>query len=147
MPYSRVVGAWLVLAIAMSANGVFRELVLRRSIGPARADIVSALLGAAIILLVTARFFRPFARLPVGDIGRASGLLVALTVSFEFLFGHYVDRRSWSELIENYALWRGRLWPLLLVVIGITPFVWGRWARPRLVAVRQESAEAAAVKR
>ena len=129
MPYRRVVGAWLVLAIAMSANGVFRELVLKRSIGPVSADLTSALLGGGIILVASAYFFRPFARRPLGDLARASALLVALTVTFEFLVGRYIDHKSWEELVENYALWRGRLWPLLLLLIALTPFLWGRWLR------------------
>ena len=33
---------------------------------------------------------------------------VVLTVIFEFGFGHYVDGKSWSELLENYNLPAGR---------------------------------------
>ena len=51
-----------------------------------------------------------------------------LTVLFELLFGHYVDHKSWAELAANYALWNGRLWPIVLAVLAFTPFVWGRWS-------------------
>lgn len=52
-----------------------------------------------------------------------------LTVAFEFIFGHYVDRKSWSELAANYAIWNGRLWPLVLLSLILAPFIWTRRRR------------------
>ncbi len=48
---------------------------------------------------------------------------VVLTVLFEFGFGHYVDRKSWSDLFENYDLAGGNLWLLVLVWILVGPAV------------------------
>jgi hypothetical protein len=112
----------------MSANGVFRELVLKPALGATSADILSAVLGIAIILGGTRYFFRPLAGQPTSQLLLISVVLVVLTIAFEFLFGHYVDRKSWSELAANYALWRGRLWPIVLLSIALAPFIWGRWA-------------------
>lgn len=128
MAYGRVVAAWFALALAMSANGLVRELYLKRLVGPAAGDVLSAATGAIIILAVTAVLFRPFAGRPLRDLGRASALLVVLTITFELVIGRYLDRKSWQELLENYAVWRGRLWPVLLVIVALTPFVWGRWS-------------------
>jgi hypothetical protein len=114
----------------MSANGIFRELVLRPAVGSVLADIISAMLGIAIIVAVTRWFLRPRVRQPIAHLVRVSALLVGLTVAFEFLFGHYVDRKSWSELAANYALWQGRLSPLVLATLAFMPFVWGRWVAP-----------------
>ena len=47
--------------------------------------------------------------------------------------GRYVDRKSWSELVVNYAIWRGRLWLIVLATLALTPFLWGRWAARRLM--------------
>jgi cation transport ATPase len=131
MSSRRVLAAWLILAIAMSLNGAFRELCLRRAVGSSQADAISAALGAVIILLVTRPFFRALATRSLAEIVRISLLLVSLTVAFEFVFGRYVDGRSWEELVANYAIWDGRLWPALLVLIAATPFLWGRWFRGR----------------
>lgn len=132
MSIARVLAVWLLLAIAMSANGIFRELVLRPGTGPVTADILSAILGIGIIVAITGWLLRPSVRQPIAHLVRVSVLLVGLTVAFEFLFGHYVDRKSWSELAANYAFWRGRLWPLVLLTLALMPFVWGRWtASPR----------------
>ena len=62
---------------------------------------------------------------------RVSAILVALTVVFEFVFGHWVDEKSWAELAGNYAIWNGKLWPLVLASLAIAPFLWGRWVEPR----------------
>jgi hypothetical protein len=131
MRFRRVVGVWLLLAVAMSANGVFRELILRPEIGATQADVVSAAMGALIILLATRYLFRPLSDRPLGELARVSIILVVLTVTFEFLVGRLVDGKSWNELFADYAIWRGRLWPALLLVIALTPFLWGRWFRHR----------------
>jgi ABC-type multidrug transport system permease subunit len=129
MSPARLFGVWLLLAIVMSANGIFREIVLRPRLGSTAADIISAALGIAIILLVTFFLLRPFAGGSLSQLGVASAMLVALTVAFEFFVGHYVDHKSWSELVANYAIWRGRLWPIVLLVLALTPFLWARSIR------------------
>jgi hypothetical protein len=50
MSLRRGLAVWLLLALLMSVNGVFRELVLRPAVGPTTADALSAALGIAIIL-------------------------------------------------------------------------------------------------
>ena len=128
MSIARIVGIWLILAIAMIANGAFREMALRPTIGAAQAGIISAILGVAIILAITRWSFRRLAGAGTNQLVIASAVLVGLTVAFEFLFGRYVDRRTWAELVADYAVWRGRLWPIVLLTIAVTPFLWGRWA-------------------
>jgi hypothetical protein len=128
MSFLALLKAWLIIVPVMIANGAFREVVLRPALGPKAADIVSAALGIAIIVVLTRYLLRPMAGRAPSQLLRASVTLVILTVAFEFLFGRYVDRRSWSELIENYAIWRGHLWPLVLATLAFMPFLWGRWS-------------------
>lgn len=128
IPIGRIFGVWLLLAVVMSANGVFRELVLRDTLGEETAGYVSIALGLLMILGVTSLFFRKLAGLSTRQLVGIGALLVGLTVAFEFLFGHYVDGKPWSELAAAYAFWQGELWPVVLVVLGLTPLIWGRWA-------------------
>ena len=127
MPLKRVLAVWLILAVLMSANGVFRETVLRDSLGDRPADLLSAALGITLILVVTAFGFRPLIGLPLARLLAVSLLLVGLTVAFEIVMGRLVDHKSWAELAGNYAFWRGKLWPLVLAVVAISPVLWGRW--------------------
>lgn len=127
MSLGRLLLAWVSMAIAMSANGVFREMGLKRWVSAQTADLASAALGASIILLLTFFFFRPLAGSDTRTLVFVSTVLVVLTVIFELTLGRLVDRKSWSELLGDYAIWRGRLWPVLLLLIALTPFIWGRW--------------------
>ena len=44
-----------------------------------------------------------------------------MTVAFEFAFGRTVADMSWSELLADYDLRAGRLWPLVLAWIAAGP--------------------------
>lgn len=130
MSLGHLLGSWFTMCLLMIANGAVREAVFVGAMGRAAADIASATLGAAIILLGTRLLFRPLAGQATRQLLRVSAWFVCLTVAFEFSFGHYVDKKSWDELFANYAIWNGRLWPVLLVLLALTPFIWGRWASP-----------------
>ena len=45
----------------------------------------------------------------------------ALTVAFEFLFGHFVMGHPWATLLSDYNLLAGRLWLLVLLWIATAP--------------------------
>lgn len=126
MSWRRMFGVWALLVPFMIANGVFRELVLVTAFGDRFANVLSAAMGIAIVLLVTRLFLRRAAEMSVRSLARISIVWLGLTVAFEFLFGHYVDGLTWSELAANYAFWRGRLWPLVLASLAAAPFLWGR---------------------
>ena len=46
-----------------------------------------------------------------------------LTVAFEFLFGHYGAKHSWTRLIQDYNLPSGRLWAHVLAAVAAAPYV------------------------
>jgi hypothetical protein len=130
MSLTRIVGAWLLILPLMVANGIFREVMLVPYLGRAGADIASAIIGIAIILSISGLFLRRATDTSFGSLARISVIWLVLTVAFEFLFGHYVDGKSWAELIGNYAIWHGRLWPLVLASLALAPFLWTRYMRP-----------------
>jgi hypothetical protein len=127
VPLIRVLCVWLLMAFAMTANGIFRELVLRRVFAPTVAEVLSAAMGMFIILAITRLGFQPLSANTTTQLLLVAVLLVGLTIAFELAIGHYVDHKSLADLLANYAIWRGRLWPLVLAVLALTPFVWGRW--------------------
>lgn len=49
-----------------------------------------------------------------------------LTLSFEFLFGHYVTWHPWERLLQDYDFLAGRLWILVPIWITIAPCVCSR---------------------
>jgi len=117
------------MAVAMSVSGITRELVFKRMMNAGSADALSAVIGVALIALITAIGFRAIHDATVGGLLALSAALVVATVLFETTLGVLVDNKSWSEILEHYNLLRGQLWPLVLAWLAVTPFVWGRWAR------------------
>ena len=130
MSFSQLFRAWAAIAVAMIANGILRETVIRPAVGSRAAEVISVLLGIAIITIMTRWLLRPLAGAALHVLVRAAADLVLLTVAFEFLFGRYVDGKSWQQLVDNYAIWRGKLWPIALTCVALMPFVWGRWFPP-----------------
>ncbi len=128
MTYRRLIATWLVLAVAMPLNGALREFGFKRVMSPATAETLSVVSGIAVILLVTRLMFRIPAVTPTRQLALYSVILVALTVAYEFGIG-IAGGRSWPEMLENYAIWKGRLWPLVLATLAMTPFLW-RQGRP-----------------
>jgi len=117
---------WPLLAVIGVANGVLRETTFGPRLGEATAHRLSTLLlmvlcGGAVWLL--ARWQVPASASQAVAIGLA---WLALTVAFEFTFGRLIAHRSWGELLQNYRLDRGRLWPLFLVWLALLPWLVGR---------------------
>jgi hypothetical protein len=54
----------------------------------------------------------------------AFGLLwLGMTVAFAFLFGHYVVKRPWSDLLHDDNLFAGRVWVVVLVWVTMAPYL------------------------
>lgn len=128
MSAARFLTAWGAMAVAMTLNGIGRELVLRRVLAGRHADIASAAIGIVVIGLITWIAFRPLAlRAPSSrQLGLISALLLVMTVAFECVLGRYVDHKTWSQILAHYAIWRGELWPIVLGWLMATPFIWSR---------------------
>jgi O-antigen/teichoic acid export membrane protein len=129
IPIGRFAAVWLIMAVAMSANGVVRELVFKREMNPGNADVLSAIVGVALIALITAIGFRSIEDQSASALLALSVALVVATVVFETALGRFVDHKSWSDVLGHYNMLRGELWPLVLAWLALTPFVWARWAR------------------
>jgi len=115
--------AWIGGAAIGVGNGVAREATYGRRLGDASANRLSALTAVAAF----AAYFRLLQRRwPLGRRSEAlkvGGAWLGLTVTFEFVFGRLVARKSWRELTAEYNIARGRLWPLVLAWIALGPEV------------------------
>lgn len=81
----------------------------------------SVILGVFIWFVI--RLWPPVSSSQAGSIGL---IWVALTVTFEFGMGGFIMHRPWTHLLHDYNLAAGRVWPLLLVWIGLAPFIFYR---------------------
>lgn len=129
--WRRALLAWLIMAVVMSLNGVFRVKVLAPRWGEAWAGAGSAASGIALIQLIANQTMRPGAAPSRSQRAGIASLWLCLTVGFEFTFGHYVDRKPWAELLANYNLVQGHLWPVILASLVCAPFLWWRGGQGR----------------
>lgn len=113
-------GAILVCAIL---NGALREQLLIPAMGSFAGLIVSGILLATCIFLV-AWFAAPWYGRLAAQQWIVIGLFwLLLTLIFEFGFGRFVQHQTWAELFDAYTFRGGNIWPLVLVVTCIAPWV------------------------
>lgn len=104
------------------ANGIFREVFLTRNFGEAAGLVGSGVLLSCLIVFVT------YLSLPwLGVLGGSQligiGLMwLVLTLVFEFSFG-LAQGKPLSVLLEAYSFEGGNIWPLVLLVTALAPWL------------------------
>ena len=117
----RAVAIWGALLIVAVLNGGVRDIWLSPRLGDTAGRALSTVLLCGLILFVTwwtIRWIRPAT---AGEALSIGALWLCLTLAFEFLVGHYGLGRTWSELLADYDLHRGRIWLAVLVVTLFAP--------------------------
>ena len=115
-------GFWLMLAGIATAAGILREMWLTPRIGELAAHQAGTVLVTTTFLAAIAGFVRRMRVQADEALVIGVGWLLG-AVAFEFGFGHYVDGLSWSRLVADYDVTRGRLLLLLWLALGAGPFV------------------------
>jgi hypothetical protein len=120
--------AWLGGPVIGIANGLLREASYARKLGEGTAHQLSSVTAIAAF----AAYFRALHhRWPIAtdrEAAEVGAAWLALTMGFELAFGRAVAKQSWQELVADYNVARGRMWPLVLAWIAIGPMVTRRLA-------------------
>lgn len=127
----RYLVAWFVMLGVAMVNGGLRDMTYGKQLPELLANQLSCLSGITLLGVVMYLYVRHW---KLGSARQAIyiGLFwMALTMAFEFLFFHYVGGHSWAELLANYDIVQGRLWPLVLVWVAVAPYVFYRFASGR----------------
>jgi hypothetical protein len=127
----RAVLSWLVLLVVAFANGAIRQFLYPSTLGDFAARQVAAGVGAVAlgftIWLILRRW--PLSRLP--QAWATGALWAALTVVFEVALVRG-GGRPWDEVVAQYALWKGSLWPLLVLWVLTAPAALSALQRSRV---------------
>ena len=115
--------AWIPMVFIGIVNGAIRQFGYGRFLNELFAHQVSSVMG----IIVFGSYIWTLSILwPLESSYQAFvvGLIwLGLTISFEFLFGHYVAKHPWSRLIHDYNILEGRLWSLVLIAVAVAPYV------------------------
>ena len=119
---------WALMLVVASVNGAIREALLIPMLGDIAGRAISTLTLCVLVLLLTClaiRWIHPRSGRETWIVG---GVWVVLTLAFEFLAGHFLFGNPWSRLLEDYNVFRGRIWILVVITIAVAPRL---CARPR----------------
>ena len=118
----RALTVWFAIVVLANINGAVREFWLVPQLGQTAGRAASTLILCGLILLLTwltIEWIRPTTG---GESWGIGGLWLGLTLAFEFLGGHFVFRKPWPALLEDYDVSRGRIWILVLITVLLAPF-------------------------
>jgi len=118
--------AWVPMVPIAIVNALFRETLLAKflqELHAHQASTVTAVLLLGIYIRAITRLWKPDS---LGEAFEIGLIWLVLTVSFEFLFGHYVMGHPWNRLWQDYNVFAGRLWVLVLIWIALGPYIFYR---------------------
>ena len=117
----RAFTVWGLLLVLAVLNGGVRDTWLTPRLGDTAGRALSSVLLSLLILLATWLTIRWIGPRTGGQALGLGALWLLLTLAFEFGAGRYAFGKSWSDLLADYDLSRGRIWILVLVVTLLAP--------------------------
>jgi len=118
---------WFLFMILAIANAVIREAVYTSFLDELRAHQLSTFTLMIIFFIGTFLVLR-FTGLKLTDQQTflMGTIWVIMTISFEFLAGHYAFGNSWEKLVADYNILKGRIWILIPITTFVSPFLTNR---------------------
>ena len=115
--------AWIPMVFIAIGNAAIRETLFAKRLGDHRAHQLSCATGIFLFAIYGWALVRVWPPASSGE-ALAIGLVwFALTVAFEFTFGHFARGISWGELLGDYNILTGRLWVLVLLWVTVAPWI------------------------
>jgi hypothetical protein len=111
------------MAVAF-ANGALRELLLSPPLGGKSGHVLSTVILCGAIALIAWISMPWIGARTAAESWKVGGLWLALTLAFEFLAGHFLFGNSWTKLLADYNIAKGRVWVLVPIITLLAP----RWA-------------------
>ena len=124
---------WAMVALCAIANGAFRAFMLQPVFDETVARMISCFMLITILLLISYYSLnRTKLKFSDRELMVIGTVWLALTLLFEFGWGHFVVGRSWDELLVDYDILKGRLWVLVLIFTLLAPLIAGRSLRKKV---------------
>ncbi len=114
---------WVAFIPVPIINGSLREGCYKSKVGEFGANVIGFFVLSVFFLLYTYLFFKnDLGGFSAGRLFLIGGIWLGLTLAFEFGMG-LTAGRSWSYMFADYNIAKGRLWPLVLIVILFAPLI------------------------
>ena len=119
----KALALWLAILALAIANGLLREMILIPRLGSTTGLVSSGILLSAGILLVAWAGAPWYGSLTSWQWMLVGAFWLGLTLMFEFGFGRLVQHKTWGEMLEAYTFKDGNIWPLVLLVTLVAPWL------------------------
>ena len=119
---------WLSIIPLAILNGILREFVIVPLIGIKYALPISGIILCLLIFIVSLIFIPKLGKGTKKTYWIIGGLWVVLTIFFETIMG-LASGNNLSELIKAYDITTGNLWLLVVLFVGIAPWLIARIKR------------------
>lgn len=113
--YGYALIVWVLFLIIGVMNGIVRNEFYSDSFSELTKHQISSVIFILVLLVIMFLFFNNFGAVYTKkDLWLIGLMWLALTMIFEFGFGHYIFGNSWEILFADYNLMKGRLLGLVL---------------------------------
>lgn len=119
--YFRAIIIWFLLSVVAVLNGILRNSFITPNTGEYTGHVVSTMTLCVLIYLLTWLLIRWIGPDSCCDAIFIGLLWILMTVSFEFLAGHYLFGNPWERLLADYNIARGRVWVFVLITTLVAP--------------------------
>lgn len=119
---------WFLILITAIVNGIIREAFIKKFADDSLAHQLSTF---TLLILMSGVIWFIIKQWPPKSAQQTIyiGILwVIMTLAFEFGFGYYRGN-SWSKMLEDYNLLKGRIWMLIPIWVAIAPYLFYRFKR------------------
>ena len=113
---------WLSIIPLAILNGAFREKFLVSWLGENFSEPVSGVILCLLIFVVSLIFIPQLGKGEPKTYWKIGILWIALTIVFETIFGLAIGK-TFDELLKAYDITTGNLWLIVVLFIGIAPFL------------------------
>ena len=118
--------AWFPMLVLAVANGTLRQATFAKIMPELRAHQLSTLIGALVIgafIWFVIRVWPPASNREALIVGV---MWLALTVAFEFFMGLVLAKRPLAQVLADYNVLAGRVWPFFLIWLALAPLLFYR---------------------
>ena len=120
---TRTLLSWGLLLVVAIGNGFVRESWITPRAGRGVGHALSTVTLTVLIVLVGSVATGWIGLRTIQEAWTIGVTWLVLTLAFEFLAGHFVFGRPWTELFAEYNLFAGKIWIMVLIVTLMTPIV------------------------
>lgn len=113
--------------IGLMFIGIFNGIVRKYCYGEYMSELYAHQLSTLIAIVLFGIYIWLLSGIhPIQSTKQAliiAAVWLLVTVLFEFIFGHYCVGHSWDDLFQDYNLFAGRVWLVVLIWMCIAPYI------------------------